>query len=146
MIRIAFAVFAAAAFMAACPKQNTSTTTTTTTPAISDATRKAEEAAKAQPDPRVLADDRTCTTDADCTLTTTDCCGCNALGSQTGIRKDHVEALAKRRAPVCSAIACGQGMSDDPTCTATKAVCKSGVCAPNTAPASPTSTKTAPIP
>src|SRR6478752_7412911 len=101
MTRIASVALFVIAF-AACPKQNTATTTTTAT--VSDETRKAEEAAKAQPDPRVLDDDRTCTTDADCTLTTADCCGCNALGSQTGIRKDHLESLAKRRAPVCGGV------------------------------------------
>lgn len=129
------------AFASACPKP---APPPSTTPAVSAETLKAEEAAKAQPDPRVLEDDRKCASDADCTLATADCCGCNALGSQTGIRKDHVADLAKRRAPVCSAIACGQGMSDDPSCTATKAVCKAGLCVPNTVASA--KTPTAPIP
>jgi hypothetical protein len=138
-----FAVLAALALLAltACPKP----APTSTTPTISAETLKAEEAAKAQPDPRVLDDDRKCTSDADCTLATSDCCGCNALGSQTGVRKDHVADLANRRAPVCAGVACGQGMSDDPSCTATKAVCKAGLCVPNTV-ATTSKTPTAPIP
>jgi hypothetical protein len=112
---------------------------------VSQATLDAEKAAAAVPDAHVLADDRTCAVDADCTLTTADCCGCNALGSQVGVRKDHVAALAARRAPVCGGVACPTTMSDDATCSANGAVCRDKVCVPESAAASGHRTPTEPI-
>jgi hypothetical protein len=88
-------------------------------------------AAPAAPDERVTAADQQCTQDSDCALTTADCCGCTSLGKQIGVRADVVAALAQRRAPVCASVSCAQSMSDDPSCTATKAVCKAGKCEPD---------------
>ncbi len=82
-------------------------------------------------DERITAADQQCAQDSDCALTTADCCGCNASGKQIGVRADVVAALAQRRAPVCSGVSCAQSVSDDPTCTATKAVCKAGKCEPD---------------
>ncbi len=124
-------IAAALVCFAACQKQ-------TPPPAPGpSATDTAVAAAKAAPDPHVLDDDRRCTSDADCTLTTVDCCGCNALGAQTGVRKDHVAALTARRTPVCAAVQCAQQMSDDPSCSAREAACRSGVCVPDTGEAAP---------
>lgn len=83
------------------------------------------------PDERITAADTQCKQNSECALTTADCCGCNAAGKQIGVRADIVAALAKRRAPVCSGVSCAQSISDDPTCTATKAVCKAGKCEPD---------------
>lgn len=83
----------------------------------------------------VLDDERRCTADSDCTLTTADCCGCQALGKQVGVRKDKLVAVGERRAPVCTAVACAQAISDDPSCSAAAAVCRDGLCAPATGPA-----------
>jgi hypothetical protein len=82
---------------------------------------------------KVLADDQRCTSDSECTLTTVDCCGCDSLGAQVGVRADKLAALVERRQPVCSAIHCAMQMSDDPSCAARKAVCKAGACVPETA-------------
>lgn len=79
--------------------------------------------------------ERQCSADADCTLTTVDCCGCNALGRQTAVRKDKLPALTERRRAICGTIACAQGMSDDPSCAATRAQCRTGVCTADTAAA-----------
>ncbi len=91
--------------------------------------------AAADVDVAATVDEQRCAADADCVLATFDCCGCNALGHQVGVRKDRAEALAARRLPICGTIACAQGMSDDPSCVATRAVCRDGRCAPDTAAA-----------
>src|SRR5688572_23950045 len=83
------------------------------------------------PDERITAADQQCTQDSECALTTADCCGCNAMGKQIGVRADVVASLAQRRAPVCGGVSCAQSISDDPTCTATKAVCRAGKCEPD---------------
>lgn len=89
--------------------------------------------ASAAPEPgvNVLDEERRCSSDAECTLTTVDCCGCDALGKQTGVRKDRLAALTERRRPICSVVSCAQAISDDPSCTATKAVCRDGMCVPD---------------
>lgn len=87
----------------------------------------------AEVDPTATADERRCTADADCTLSTLDCCGCAALGKQIGVRKDRVQALTERRRPICGVVACAQGMSEDPSCSATRAVCREGQCVPDVA-------------
>ena len=79
--------------------------------------------------------ERQCSTDADCMLTTVDCCGCNALGRQTAVRKDKLQALTERRRVICGTVACAQGMSDDPSCAATKALCRAGQCTADAAAA-----------
>jgi hypothetical protein len=87
-----------------------------------------EEKPKEVPDVALTDADRACTTDADCGLISVDCCGCNAMGKQTAARKDRMDAIAARRQPICGTIACAQAISDDPSCAATKAGCKAGVC------------------
>ena len=77
-------------------------------------------------------DERRCKVNADCTLTTADCCGCNSGGLQVGVRADKLAALGARRAPVCSAVICVERMSDDPSCEARKARCDNGLCVPET--------------
>lgn len=91
----------------------------------------------AEVDVTATDDERRCAADADCMLTTSDCCGCNALGKQTSVRKDRIEALTERRRPICATIACAQGMSDDPSCAATRAVCRQGRCVPDAAEGAP---------
>ncbi|OGQ21483.1 MAG: hypothetical protein A2138_05475 [Deltaproteobacteria bacterium RBG_16_71_12] len=91
----------------------------------------------AEVDVTATDDERRCAADADCALATVDCCGCNALGKQTGVRKDKLVALTDRRRPICGTIACAQGMSDDPSCVATRAVCRDGSCVAETAGARP---------
>ncbi|MCC7072370.1 MAG: hypothetical protein IT383_13660 [Deltaproteobacteria bacterium] len=87
----------------------------------------------AEVDVTATADEQRCAVDADCVLATFDCCGCNALGRQVGVRKDRVQALGARRAPICGAVACAQGMGDDPSCGATRALCRDGACVPDAA-------------
>ncbi|MBI1946429.1 MAG: hypothetical protein HYS27_12075 [Deltaproteobacteria bacterium] len=82
----------------------------------------------AEVDVTATDDERRCAVDADCALTTVDCCGCTSLGKQTGVRKDRLQALTERRVPICGTIACAQGMSDDPSCQATRATCRDGRC------------------
>jgi hypothetical protein len=89
------------------------------------------ENVETRPDTGLQAADTACTADAECTLTTNDCCGCAALGTQVGVRADHLAALTARRQPICSSIVCAQQMSDDPSCTARKAVCRAGQCVPD---------------
>lgn len=96
------------------------TPTTATTPTTEPA-----------PDERVTAADQACAQDNECALTTADCCGCSSLGKQIGVRADRVADLAKRREPVCGVVQCAQQLSDDPSCTATKAVCRGGRCEPD---------------
>ena len=76
-------------------------------------------------------EDRRCTSDRECTLTTVECCGCQSLGANTGVRKDRLASLAERRTPTCAATNCAMAMSQDPTCSATRAVCRDGLCVPN---------------
>lgn len=89
----------------------------------------------AEVDVTATEDERRCSADVDCVLTTIDCCGCAALGRQTGVRKDRVQALTERRRTICDGIACAQGMSEDPSCSASRAVCREGSCVPDAAAA-----------
>jgi hypothetical protein len=88
---------------------------------------------KKDPDAEVKlsADDRACTRDDECTLITEDCCTCTTLGTQTGVRKDHLEAVIARRTPICGTANCPQAMSNDPSCNARRAKCMNGVCMPD---------------
>jgi hypothetical protein len=95
----------------------------------------------------VTSSERRCSTDADCVVVTEDCCGCAALGRQTGVRADQVARLNERRGPVCAQTLCESAMSDDPTCRATRAVCRSGLCAADVPAAlAPAPIATEPIP
>jgi hypothetical protein len=85
----------------------------------------------------VSDEDRACSADADCALTSKDCCGCRALGENVGVRKDRLEAVAARRAPICREIVCAMAMSEHPSCSATRAVCRDGLCVPETTAAAP---------
>jgi hypothetical protein len=123
--------------LAAC-KETPPATTTTATPTptatpTTPTTPTATPTVAGAPDERVTAADQQCTQDSECALTTADCCGCTSLGKQIGVRADVVAALAQRRAPVCASVSCAQAMSDDPSCSATKAVCKAGKCEPDVA-------------
>ncbi len=89
----------------------------------------------AEVDVTVGDDEQRCEVDEECVLTTVDCCGCNALGRQTAVRKDRLLALTERRRPICSTIACAQGMSDDPSCSASRARCLAGRCTADAAAA-----------
>ena len=83
------------------------------------------------------SDDRRCQADNECVLTTVDCCGCQSLGQQTGVRRDHLASLADRRRPVCTQAFCPMAMSIDPTCSAMKALCRGGICVPDVGLAAP---------
>lgn len=133
----AFTAFTALTALTGCKSEPS--TPTVTTPTI---------AASAAPDERITAADQQCSQDSECALTTADCCGCNAAGKQIGVRADVVASLAQRRAPVCAGVSCAQSISDDPTCTATKAVCRAGKCEPDVgaAPAGMKPTPVEPIP
>lgn len=87
--------------------------------------------AAADVDVTATADERRCSVDEDCALATVDCCGCAALGRQTAVRKDKIQALTERRRPICGTIACAQGISEDPSCSAARAVCREGTCVPD---------------
>ena len=147
-MRIRFAVIAVFSLVAvvlagACDKPAANKAMPTSPMGIQDPPPKPDDQPVA--DARIMDDDKKCTTDAECVLATTDCCGCSGLGTQSGVRKDHVAMLTKRRQPVCSVIACAQGMSDDATCNAQKAVCQAGVCVPDVGAAATKKTKVEPI-
>jgi hypothetical protein len=72
----------------------------------------------------VVDADQACTANADCALITKDCCGCQSGGSQVGVRRDRLAALGERRRPICQGMVCASFMSDDPSCTATRARCE----------------------
>lgn len=91
--------------------------------------------AAADVDVTATDDEQRCAADADCELATYDCCGCNALGRQIGVRKDRAQALIARRSPICTTVSCAQGMSDDASCVALRAICRDGRCVPDSAAA-----------
>ena len=117
-------------------------------PATAAETPTAPSAPAAGAEMRATNEDRACTADAECVLATEDCCGCSSLGKQIGVRVDRIAVLTDRRAPICAATLCAAAMSEDPTCAATKAGCRAGVCVADvaTAPAAPAGVKTEAIP
>ena len=70
-----------------------------------------------------------CRNDSDCTLVPDDCCPCSAGGRQRAIPAKDKEAYQRAQKERCADTMCAAVMSTDPSCSATKAVCKSGTCA-----------------
>lgn len=75
--------------------------------------------------------EKTCTTDADCTLTPLHCCSCAAGGQMDAVRAEDLPAVIKRRGHICEDYACPQVVSTHLSCNATKAVCREGACVPD---------------
>lgn len=71
-----------------------------------------------------------CTKDDDCELTAFHCCNCASGGRMAAVNKEKLPELLQRRGIVCQEYACAQVVSDDPTCSATAAVCREGKCVP----------------
>jgi hypothetical protein len=69
----------------------------------------------------------TCSTDADCTLTSESCCGCNAGGKNVAIRKDAEALYTAEHKQSCEGTMCPAVMSNDPSCHA-DAACEAGKC------------------
>lgn len=78
--------------------------------------------------------ERTCQTDADCTLTPAHCCTCSAGGTQDAVSAEKLPDILLRRAEVCREIMCPQMISQHPSCSATRARCELGVCKPDVDP------------
>lgn len=97
----------------------------------------------------VGADEHACTADTDCVLIDEGCCPCSAMGRRTGVRADMARAVAERRGSACAGIMCAQAISNDPSCAATRAVCRGGQCVADTpagTPSSPSNGPSQPIP
>jgi hypothetical protein len=69
----------------------------------------------------------TCSTDADCTLTSESCCGCTAGGKNVAIRKDAEAIYTAEHKQNCEGTMCPQVISNDPSCHA-EAACEAGRC------------------
>jgi hypothetical protein len=69
-----------------------------------------------------------CRKDADCVLVADDCCPCTAGGKQRAIPAKDRAAYERARSEKCAETMCTAAMSTDPSCSATKAVCKAGAC------------------
>src|SRR5262245_59432955 len=65
-----------------------------------------------------------CRKDADCVLVPDDCCPCSAGGKQRAIPLAKRDAYEKERRERCAETMCTSMMSTDPSCSATKAICK----------------------
>src|SRR6185369_17222980 len=70
-----------------------------------------------------------CKRDADCVLVPVDCCPCSAGGQQRALPAKEKAAYERERQGRCADTMCTAMMSTDPSCEATKAVCKAGACA-----------------
>jgi hypothetical protein len=69
-----------------------------------------------------------CRKDSDCVLVADDCCPCTAGGKQRAIPAKDRAAYERTRSEKCAETMCTAAMSTDPSCSATKAVCKAGTC------------------
>jgi hypothetical protein len=69
-----------------------------------------------------------CQVDSDCVLVPDDCCGCTGGGKQKAIPKKDRASSERARQARCTDTLCAEVMSQDPSCTATSAVCKEGKC------------------
>lgn len=93
--------------------------------------------------------DATCTKDDECELTSFHCCNCASGGKMSAANKEKLPQLLQRRGIICEDYACAQVVSDDPTCSATTAVCREGKCVPDVKASAPTGVQgvgTEPIP
>lgn len=86
-------------------------------------------------------DEKQCTKDDECELTSFHCCNCTAGGRMAAVSKEKVPDVLKRRGVVCEEYACAQVISDDPSCGATRAVCREGKCVPDVPAAAPGATE-----
>lgn len=82
-------------------------------------------------DPRATDDERRCTSDGECALVSADCCGCEAMGALTGVRTSALAGIKARRVSLCAEVVCAQALSQDPSCAAQRAVCRSNLCIPD---------------
>jgi hypothetical protein len=82
-------------------------------------------------------DEQSCKRDDECTITNYHCCSCMGNGRQVGVRKDRLKSVMARRVHLCDEMVCPQMVSGDPSCKATRALCKQGQCVidPASAPA-----------
>lgn len=82
-------------------------------------------------------DEATCTRDEECELTAFHCCNCGGGGRMAAARSDALPEVLRRRGIVCAEYACAQVVSDDPTCSAERAVCREGKCVPDVPASTP---------
>jgi hypothetical protein len=69
-----------------------------------------------------------CKVDSDCFLVPDDCCGCTGGGKQKALSKKDRAGSERARQARCADTLCAEVMSQDPSCTATAAICKEGKC------------------
>ena len=70
-----------------------------------------------------------CKVDGDCVLVVDGCCGCTEGGKQRAVPAAARTAYENRRKAMCRQTMCPALMSEDPSCVASRAVCKGGACA-----------------
>jgi hypothetical protein len=70
-----------------------------------------------------------CRSNADCVLVAEDCCGCTGGGKQKAVPRKEKASHERARQARCAGTLCPAVMSQDPSCSATSAVCKEGQCA-----------------
>lgn len=87
----------------------------------------------------VSEEERRCSQDEDCELTSFHCCGCTGGGQQDAVHNEHLPAVLQRRISYCADEVCPQVMSTHPSCAATKAICQASRCVPmvDTSPSLP---------
>jgi hypothetical protein len=68
-----------------------------------------------------------CKADADCAAVASDCCGCNAGGSQAAIARAKLDDFEAAKGARCGAAMCIALMSNHPTCSM-KPGCVAGSC------------------
>jgi hypothetical protein len=86
-------------------------------------------AAESRPRAKKPAAAAACKADADCVLVPVDCCPCSAGGKQRAIPAKEKDSYERARQERCSETMCTAMMSTDPSCAASKAICKAGTCA-----------------
>jgi hypothetical protein len=70
-----------------------------------------------------------CKVDRDCVLVVDGCCSCTEGGKQRAVPVAARSSYESRRKAMCRQTMCPALMSEDPSCLASRAVCKDGACA-----------------
>jgi hypothetical protein len=97
------------------------------TPPSADAVAAAVRAIPPAPKGPPYVPPLSCATDDDCALAPAGCCGCSEGGQNRALSKSALGAWEAARTGRCTEVVCAQGMSDDPTCSAS-ARCVEGTC------------------
>lgn len=76
----------------------------------------------------VFSYEQRCESDSDCALFQAGCCGCSQGGKAVGINRRFISEAQKRVRQTCSDVFCMQVISQDESCSATRAACVKGQC------------------